>query len=39
MARRVVYLVTGEYDSEVSFDHEDDEDADVIAEIERHTTA
>src|SRR6478736_4918493 len=39
VARRVVYLVTGEYDSEVSFDHEDDEDADVIAEIERHTTA
>src|SRR6478672_3508048 len=38
VARRVVYLVTGEYDSEVSFDHEDDEDADVIAEIERGTT-
>jgi phosphate transport system protein len=40
VARRVVYLVTGEYDSEVSFDHEDDEDADVIADIERgHTPA
>lgn len=35
VARRVVYLVTGEYDAEVSYDHEDAEDADVIAEIER----
>src|SRR5690242_21396121 len=26
VARRVVYLVTGEYDSDVSFDHEDDEE-------------
>jgi len=36
VARRVIYLVTGEYDSEVSYDHEEAEDADVIAEIERN---
>ncbi|MDV3223548.1 phosphate signaling complex protein PhoU [Intrasporangium sp.] len=35
VARRVIYLVTGEYDAEVSYDHEETEDADVIAEIER----
>jgi phosphate transport system protein len=34
VARRVIYLVTGEYDQDVSFDHEDEEDADVIAAIE-----
>ncbi|MDC5699355.1 phosphate signaling complex protein PhoU [Intrasporangium calvum] len=35
VARRVIYLVTGEYDTEVSYDHEEVEDADVIAQIER----
>ncbi|MER7071967.1 phosphate signaling complex protein PhoU [Terrabacter sp. NPDC000476] len=39
VARRVVYLVTGEYDSDVSFDHEEDEDADVMTQIERGTPA
>jgi phosphate transport system protein len=34
VARRVIYLVTGEYDSEVSYDHEDAEDADVLEAIE-----
>jgi phosphate transport system protein len=34
VARRVIYLVTGVYDAEVSYDHEDAEDADLIAEIE-----
>lgn len=37
VARRVIYLVTGEYDSGVSFDHEDDEDADVLTQIEHGT--
>ena len=37
VARRVVYLVTGEYDAEVSYDHEEAEDADVIAELERNS--
>jgi phosphate transport system protein len=36
VARRVIYLVTGEYDAEVSYDHEEAEDADIIAEIERN---
>lgn len=34
VARRVVYLVTGMYDHEKSFDHEEEEDADTIARIE-----
>ena len=34
VARRVVYLVTGMYDHQTSFDHEDEEDADTIAKIE-----
>ncbi|HEU5143977.1 MAG TPA: phosphate signaling complex protein PhoU [Dermatophilaceae bacterium] len=34
VARRVVYLVTGMYDHETSFDHEEEEDADTIARIE-----
>jgi phosphate transport system protein len=34
VARRVIYLVTGEYNENVSFDHEDEEDAEIIAEIE-----
>ncbi len=34
VARRVIYLVTGEYDSQVSFDHEEDEDADILASLE-----
>ncbi len=34
VARRVVYLVTGMYDHATSFDHEEEEDADVISRIE-----
>lgn len=34
VARRVVYLVTGMYDHSTSFDHEEEEDADVIDRIE-----
>ncbi len=37
VARRVIYLVTGVYDAEVSYDHEEAEDADIIAEIERES--
>lgn len=36
VARRVVYLVTGEYDQTV--DHEDEEDEETVATIERGTT-
>src|SRR6478735_7983168 len=38
VARRVIYLVTGEYDQVVDHEEEEDEDADVIAQIERGTT-